>query len=264
MIRVFMMRGRHGGGNTDAEGGHGHGHAGGCGYGQTHGHDAPLVWVIPALIAGGAGIGFLNGIGVGYLGVSPIVMTLGMNAILQGGLLAYTHGLSGGFAPPGLISLVNGTTLGFPKIILIWIAMAVVLTFLLAFTTLGRRMYAVGKNPNVAAFSGIDVALVRVAAYTLAGALASVAGVLLVGWVTVSSLGIGDPYLFQTVAAVAIGGASILGGTGSYFGAAAGAFTLTVLSALLPVFNLDAWAQDVLFGVVVLVAIAVIPRGNQA
>jgi ribose transport system permease protein len=231
---------------------------------QAHGHDGALAWVVPALVAGGAAVGCLNGIGVGYLGVSPIVMTLGMNAILQGGLLAYTRGLSGGFAPPGLVSLVNGTVVGFPTVLLIWIAMAAVLTFVLAFTTLGRRIYAVGKNPNVARFSGIDVALVQVGAYTLAGALASIAGVLLVGWVSVSSLGMGDPYLFQTVAAVAIGGASILGGTGSYFGTAAGAFTLTVLSALLPVFNLDAWAQDVLFGVVVLIAIAVIPRGNQA
>ncbi len=152
--------------------------------------------------------------------------------------------------------------LGVPGAMVIWIAVVIVLTVMLSFTSLGRRLYAVGTSPVVSLYSGIRVARTTVVVYAIAAMLAGLAGIVLVGWVGQPSLGMGDPYLFSTVAAVAIGGTSILGGSGHYLGTVGGALALTVLTALLPVFNLDAWAQSVLFGVVVLVAVIVLPRAD--
>ena len=88
------------------------------------------------------------------------------------------------------------------------------MTVLLTLTTFGRRVYAVGVNPRAAFLSGIGVRGVTVALYTLSGVFAALAGIALVGYGGQPSLGLGDPYLFESIAAVVVGGVSILGGRG--------------------------------------------------
>src|SRR5690606_37035704 len=92
--------------------------------------------------------------------------------------------------------------------------------------------------------------------YVVSGMGAALAGMLLAGYAKQSYLGMGDPYLFTSIAAVAIGGASILGGSGSYLGTIAGALVLTVLTGLLPVFRFDSGALKVIYGAVILAAVA--------
>jgi ribose transport system permease protein len=222
----------------------------------ANGKDGPLVWAIPLVLAMGAGVGLINGLGISLLGVSPIIMTLGMNVILSGALLLYTNGSPTAGAPPAIVSLATGRVGPIPADTILWVALAAIATLVLTWTSFGRHLYALGTNRTVAQFSGIAVTRATVVTYVVCGMTAALAGTVLTGYVGQAYLGMGDPYLFSSVAAVAIGGASILGGSGHYLGTVAGALILTVLAGLLPILNLDPAALQIIYGVVILVTVA--------
>jgi ribose transport system permease protein len=140
--------------------------------------------------------------------------------------------------------------------VLIWLVLAIAATLMLSRTAFGRYLYAQGTSATVAEFSGVPTLRVTVLAYTLSGLTAAAAGMLLTGYTAQAYLGMGDPYLFTSIAAVAIGGASILGGSGSYIGTIAGALVLTILTGLLPALNLSNGALLVVYGVVILVTVS--------
>lgn len=208
-------------------------------------------------------VGAINGIGVSYLRINPVIMTLGMSSILEGGFIGLLNGSAGGNAPPIIQSMATGELSFIPTLLAIWASLTLLVTIVLSYTPYGRRLYAIGNNATAARFSGVNVNTTRVFAYVLSSLCAGLGGILLSGYIGQSYLGMGDPYLFQSVAAVAIGGASLLGGNGHYLGTVAGAFMLTILAALLPIFQLPDAAQQILYGVVVLVAVA-LSRGRVA
>ncbi|MBN9010105.1 MAG: ABC transporter permease [Rhizobiales bacterium] len=220
------------------------------------GQDGPLLWVIPLLLVAGAFIGAINGIGIAVFGVPPIIMTLAVNVILQGGILVYTGGTPPATAPQLVQFLAVGRIGPIPVVAVIWLILAVAASFLLSKTAFGRQLYAVGTSAAVAEFSGVPIVRTSVLAYTLSGFTAALAGMLLTGYSAQAYLGMGDPYLFTSIAAVAIGGASILGGIGHYIGTIAGAFVLTILTGLLPALNLSNGALLIVYGVVILVTVS--------
>jgi len=221
------------------------------------GQDAPLLWVLPAVLAGGALIGLVNGAGVALFGVPPIIMTLAVNVILQGLILVYTGGSPTPSAPALIKFLAVGRLGPVPVIALIWLALTLAATVLLSKTAFGRHLYAVGTSADVAEFSGVPVRRTRILTYVLSGITAAAAGVLLSGYSGQAYLGMGDAYLFTSVAAVAIGGASILGGSGHYLGTVAGALVLTILTGLLPVLNLSNGALLIVYGAVILITVSI-------
>ncbi len=231
----------------------------------ANGSNAPLAWAIPLVLALGALVGLANGLGIAVLGVNPIIMTLGMNVILAGGLLVYTNGSPTAAAPTHVEYLATGRLGPVPVNTLVWLALTALATVALTWTTFGRHLYALGTNRTVALFSGIAVGRMTVATYVICGVTSAFAGILLTGYTGQAYLGMGDPFLFSSVAAVAIGGASILGGSGHYLGTVAGALILTVLAGLLPILNLNTAALQIIYGVVILVtvALATLP-GRQA
>jgi ribose transport system permease protein len=220
------------------------------------GKDGPLVWAIPLVLGMGALVGLTNGVGIAFLGVSPIIMTLGMNVILSGALLLYTNGSPTASAPPAIQTLATGRIGPIPADTILWLALAALATLVLTWTAFGRHLYALGTNRTVAQFSGIATSRVTVITYVVSGTSAALAGIVLTGYVGQAYLGMGDAYLFSSVAAVAIGGASILGGSGHYLGTVAGALILTVLAGVLPILNLDPAALQIIYGVVILVTVA--------
>jgi ribose transport system permease protein len=220
------------------------------------GQDAALAWVIPLLLASGALIGMINGLVITIFGIPPIIMTLAVNVILQGSILVYTGGAPPGMAPDLIQFLAVGRIYSVPVVLIIWAVLALVAAGLLSKTAFGRQLYALGTSPGVAAFSGVPTMRTTVAAYTISGFTASLAGILLTGYTGQAYLGMGDPYLFTSIAAVAIGGASILGGTGHYAGTIAGAFVLTILTGLLPALNLSNGALLMVYGLVILVTVS--------
>ena len=220
------------------------------------GQNGPLLYAIPALLAAGALVGAINGVGIAVFGVPPIIMTLAVNVILQGGILVYTGGTPPATAPQLIQFLAVGRIGPIPVVAVIWSVLAIIASFLLSKTAFGRQLYAVGTSAPVAEFSGVPIVRTAVLAYTLSGFTAALAGMLLTGYTAQAYLGMGDPYLFTSIAAVAIGGASILGGSGHYVGTIAGAFVLTILTGLLPALNLSNGALLIVYGVVILVTVS--------
>lgn len=220
------------------------------------GQDLPLIWVAPLILAGGALIGLVNGVGVAVFGVPPIIMTLAANVILQGLILVFTGGSPTPSAPELIKFLAVGRLGPVPVIVLIWGALALVASLLLSKAAFGRHLYALGSSATVAEFSGVPTARTIILTYVGSGLTAALAGMLLTGYSGQAYLGMGDPYLFTSIAAVAIGGASILGGSGHYLGTIAGALVLTILTGLLPALNLSSGALLVVYGAVILVTVS--------
>jgi ribose transport system permease protein len=227
------------------------------------GDSSRLPWVLPVVIVIGGLVGAVNGIGVTVLRIPPIIMTLGVLAMVQGALLVYTKGTGGQLAPKALDLLASTRVGPISGVAGVWILAIVVGIVILTWTVFGRRLYAVGTSTTAARFSGISERTVVTSTYVTSGITAAVAGVLLASYVQQSYLGMGEPYLFASVAAVAIGGASILGGTGNYVGTVAGALTLTVLTGVLPILGLKPAFLDIVYGAVILVAITAASLANR-
>ena len=215
------------------------------------------MWVMPLVLTGGAMVGFVNGAGVAWFGVPPIIMTLATNVILQGLILVLTGGSPAPSVPGVIKFLAVGRVGGIPVIALIWIVLTLIATLLLSKAAFGRHLYALGTSATVAEFSGVPTARTTVLTYVISGLTAALAGMLLTGYSGQAYLGMGDAYLFTSVAAVAIGGASILGGSGHYLGTVAGALVLTILTGLLPALNLSNGALLIVYGAVILITVSI-------
>jgi ribose transport system permease protein len=222
-----------------------------------NGQDLPLLWVVPLVLLAGGAIGLMNGIGVALLGVPAIVMTLATNVILQGLILVHTGGSPSPSAPAVIKFLAVGRIGPVPVIGLVWVILAIIATVVLSRTAFGRHLYALGTSATVAEFSGVPTKRTAILTYVTSGLTAALAGILLPGYSGQAYLGMGDPYLFTSIAAVAIGGASILGGSGNYLGTVAGALVLTILTGLLPALNLSSGALLVVYGMVILLTVTI-------
>jgi ribose transport system permease protein len=220
------------------------------------GNDSVLVWAVPLVLLMSAVAGLINGIGVTKLGVSPIVMTLGLSGVIQGAVLLYTQGQGSPAAPRAIVALARNGIGPLTYVTIIWLGLAAVATVVLARAAYGRRLYATGANPVVARLSGIRTPLVVVSTYVISALTASLAGMLLLAYTATPFLSMGNPYLFTSIAAVAVGGTSILGGQGSYLGTVAGALVITLLGAVLPILGFTQAALPIIYGVVILVAVA--------
>jgi ribose transport system permease protein len=233
----------------------------------AQGSNARAWWAIPLVLAIGLVFGAVNGAGIAYLSVPPVVMTLGMNGILQGGIL----GITGGFTcqscssppPPALGAIVGGKVLGVSGELLVWLVVAVLITVALSWTAFGRRIYATGNNARASLLSGVNTRLLTVTLYSLSGLLASLAGLLLMAYGGKATLGMGDPYLFQSIAAVVIGGVYILGGRGHYLGALVGGITLTAVVSVLLAKNMPDYGRSIVYGCTVLVILLFYGRAER-
>ena len=219
--------------------------------------NANLVWGIPLILVVTFGLGAINGFCISCLRVPAIVMTLGMNIILQGALVALTQGSPGQSAPPLLLTLGQKNLLGIPYLVIIWIIMTVVVMLALFKMKYGRKLFAIGNNATVAKYSGIRVDNTIILSYAISGMTAGIAGALLAGKVGSCYLAMGDTYQFQSIAAVAIGGTSMLGGKGNYLGTVAGSLTITILLGILVALNLPFGVQTIAYGLIVLISVIV-------
>jgi ribose transport system permease protein len=188
---------------------------------------------IAILIAYGIALaaGLVNGIMVSRIGITPIVATLGMNALLYGGVLEISHGTPRD-TTAALYSFANKSVLGLPTTVWIAIAVTAVVGFVVKRTVVGRRFEAVGANAVAARASGLGIMPYKLGAYIAASLLYCSAGVLLAGVVKTPSAFQGDSYLLTSVAAVVLGGTSLLGGVGSVVASAMGALFLSQLEQL--------------------------------
>jgi len=221
-------------------------------------------FAIPVGVACGVALGLVNGVGVAYLRIPSMVVTLAINAVAQGLMVVHT----GGFSPqdassPAMRALATGETLlGIPNAILVWGAIGVAATFLLTRTTFGRTVYAIGNRERAAYLSGARTRVVVMSAFGLAGGLSAFGGVLLAGYASKAAQAMGDPYLLPAIAAVVLGGTSILGGRGRYLGTVAGVILITLLQSILSVMQMPEFGRHVTYGVVIVAMLLVYGRDS--
>lgn len=226
---------------------------------------SPNPWAIMGVvIAIGAGIGLVNGLGVTRLNIPPIIMTLAVGGILEGIFLNVSQGSISPTAPKLMVGMATDKFADVPLLAIIWTVLALVTWVILAHTTYGRRLYSVGTNAIASRLAGIAVGRVRLITYVLSGGMAAVAGMLLAGYIGTAYLDMGSSYQFASIAAVAIGGASILGGNGTYWGTIAGALLLTVIAALLPILHLSQAWTEIASGLIILIAVIVVRTQNPS
>ena len=223
--------------------------------GITSANPAAIAWAIPFVLAIGALIGAANGIGVVVLGLPAIVMTLAMNGIIQAVALVYSNGTPTGVAPVSLQWFMTGKLVGLAPSAWALIIFAIFATLLLSRTTFGRRLYAVGNSQEAARLSGVGTGRVLIGVYALSGLCSAIVGVMLAGFATMASLGMGDPFLLPSIAVVVVGGTLISGGQGHYLGILGGALLLTAISTLFAGTTLPPATREIILGIIVLVAI---------
>jgi ribose transport system permease protein len=223
--------------------------------------------ILPAvLVAGGATflVGLVNGLGVTFLRIPPLVMTLGMTGVVQGALIVISRGIPSGNAAPSLMAFVNRPLLlGLPGILWLWALLGFAMWFLLRRTQLGYAIYAMGSNERAAELTGLPVRLIRTLLYGLSGLLAGITGVVVIGYTGNSFVSVGDQYVLPSVIAVVIGGISLAGGSGNYFGAMLGAIALTLLTSILTTLQMEFWSRQLIFGGVLLLLMLLYGRTKQ-
>jgi ribose transport system permease protein len=228
-----------------------------------NGADSGIPIAILACVATGALFGLFNGLGVTLMRIPPLVMTLGMLGVLQGLLVVIRQGIPSGRAAPGLSQFVTQPfLLGLPGIIWLWIAVGVLMAFLLNRTVFGHRIYAIGSNEHAAYMAGVPVKLVRIAIFMLSGMFAAIAGICLLGYSGSSFANVGEQYMLPSIIAVVFGGTSLAGGKGGYTGTMAGAVMLTILQSILTTINIDESGRQMVFGATLLVLMLFYGRGK--
>ncbi|HSS71704.1 MAG TPA: ABC transporter permease [Casimicrobiaceae bacterium] len=223
------------------------------------------VLAIPVGVGCGIALGLVSGIGVAFLRIPSMVVTLAMNAVAQGLMIVHT----GGFSPqdassPTMRFIATGeTVLGIPNAVLVWAVVGVAAVCLLTRTTFGRTVYAIGNRERAAYLSGARTRLVMMSAFGIAGGLSAFGGVLLAGYASKAAQAMGDPYLLPAIAAVVLGGTSILGGRGSYLGTVAGVILITLLQSILSVMQMPEFGRHVTYGVVIVAMLLIYGRGRR-
>ncbi len=230
-------------------------------YVMVNGNDGRVLPALAAAILVGAVIGLLNGVGVSFLKISPLVMTLGMSGVVTGLILVVQHGnVSGAVSPLMTRVIARPLVLGIPGAIIIWVIFGGLMWLLMERTAFGKNLFAIGTNRVTARLSGVNVTGMVLATYALAGALSGFGGFLVVGNTGVVFINIGNPFLFPSIAAVAVGGTLLSGGKGTYVGTMAGALVLTLITSLLTTMQMPDAVRRMVLGATLLVLISIYGR----
>jgi ribose/xylose/arabinose/galactoside ABC-type transport system permease subunit len=216
---------------------------------------SPLTLAVFALAAGAA-VGALNGAGITFLKIPPLLMTFGSTAVVKGvGLLLRSE--PGGMVDPLLPRFLN-TQFGpaSVSVILVFLLYLIMWGFL-SFHASGRKMYAVGDHRGNARKAGIHVQSVTFGAYVASGIFSALAGFLLAARIHSGDALIGGTYSVDAITAAVIGGISLLGGVGSVLGSLAGASILVLSNNLLNLFHINAYFQYVVKGLILFAALVI-------
>ena len=209
--------------------------------------------VIIAMLLGGSILGALNGVVIAFTRMQPFIVTLATWSV-WGGAALLVLSTPGGSVPLSLVTFGTNTYLGVATPV--WL-LGVLLVLWLYFkrTRTGVTLRAVGSSQEAAYLSGISVPMVLITAYALSGLFSTIAGLYLVTQTTSGSPVVGNDYILPSVAAVVIGGTTLLGGRGGLVGTVLGAFILTLIGSVVFVYGLSSAWQTILQGLLLIVAV---------
>ena len=220
----------------------------------------PPLGIVPASVitlACAALVGVWHGFCVTKLQIPPFIITLGTWLIVRGLAAFITRGYPILFpAESPFLILGQGEIYKIPVMFIVLLLVAVIASFLLDATTLGRHIYAIGGSIEAARVSGINVDRVRVFCYAVSGLMAGMAGILLASRLGQGTPTVGEGYELWAIAATVVGGTSLMGGEGSVAGTILGAATMGVMANGLVLVNFSPYLQNVVLGAVLIFAVA--------
>ena len=226
----------------------------------------PFIAVLAVVLAVAAVIGALTGYVAHRFNVHPLIVTLAVGSIVGGAVLVWTKGFITGSPQLWLKNLSSpaGTTFGlqFPPVVLIWAATAILVGVVLRRTVVGRRLYATGANPAAAEFALVNTRRIWMGCFAASAILSTCTGILLAGFAGGADTTLGQPYLFESLTAVIVGGTAF-GAIGDYSRTVIAALLLTVLTTVLIGNGLTAPEQQVVFGVLIFVFVAFYGRESR-
>jgi inositol transport system permease protein len=231
--------------------------------GFAHPGDWPLAMPVAMGVLAGMLCGAANGLLVTKGRVAPFIVTLGMMTAARGLALVLSGGRPVSNLSTGFTGIGSTSFLGIPIPVLVFALVAVLSGLFLKHLRPGRYIYAVGGNAEAARASGINVHGVKLLAYTVCGAMAGLAGVVLAARTTTGQPNAGVGYELDAIAAVVIGGTSLSGGVGGVGGTVLGAVLMGVISSGLDQLNVSAYYQQIIKGLIIVGAVWLDSRGRK-
>ena len=231
------------------------GFAGVCAALFAHPGEFPLI--VPILIAliAGAAFGLVNGVGVAYGGLPPFIITLGTMSIARGLALVFSNGVPVINLSETFTNMASGSLFGIPYLSFYFIGTALIFAFVLNKTVFGRHVYMIGGNSVAAKVSGINVKMHLLLVYVLSGLCSGLAGLLMASRTNQGSPTMGVSYEMDAVTAVVIGGVSMSGGSGKWYGVVIGALLIAVIENALTIFGVDPNWKQVVKGAIIIGAV---------
>ena len=227
------------------------------------GLDLPIVLAVAAGLGVGAICGAINGSLVAYFRLAPFIATLGMLAAARGLAYIYSGGRPISRPEPDYNWFGQGAVLGMPTPIVLLVIVAVGTQYFLNRRKTGRYVYSIGSNEEAVKLAGIDVKRVKLLIYTFSGLLAGLGGVIISGRIGSGNPTLGEGIELDAIAAAVIGGASLAGGIGTVWGAVVGAMIIGSMNTGLDLLNVSPFWQQVVKGVIIVVAIIIDERKSR-
>lgn len=219
------------------------------------GHGVPVGIAIVLSVALGGILGMLNGLFISYGKLTPFIVTLATMTIFRGATLVYSNGnpITAGLSDSFLFQFLGqGYIVGIPfPVILMFLTFII----LLHKTAFGKSVYALGGNEKAAYISGIKLNKVKIIIYTISGIMASISGLIITSRLSSAQPTAGASYEMDAIAAVVLGGTSLSGGKGRIIGTLIGALIIGVLNNGLNIIGVSAFWQQVVKGIVILMAV---------
>ena len=222
---------------------------------KTYGMNTWLALLIVILL--GALLGITNGVLFAYCGIPAFIATLGIQNICRGTAKLITNATPIARMPKDMAFIGRGYVGPIPVSVIIMIVIYIVIQFISQKTKLGRNFYAIGANSEAAFFAGINIKKYYCIAFMLAGIFAALGGIVLMSRLDSVAITNGNLYEFDAVIASIIGGISLTGGKGKIIGAMFGSIFLILLFNGMTMLNVDPFVQDILKGVVLVIAIGI-------
>lgn len=221
-----------------------------------------IVGIVAGMAVGTAG-GAINGFLIAKFKIAPFIATLGMMTAARGIALLYTETRPVSRLDPNYNFIGQGSLLGIPVPIIIFLAVAIATHVLLNYTRFGRHTYAIGGNEQAAKVSGINVAMVKFRIYTLSGFFAGIAGMILAARVGSGNPALGTGIELDAITATVIGGTSFAGGIGTAWGTVVGALIIGVINNGMDLMGVQPYMQLIVKGIIIVVAIIIDERKNR-
>lgn len=221
----------------------------------------PLGIFIAALFGGLFGL--INGLGIQFLKIPALAMTLAMASVIDGFYIWYTNGMPQAQVP-SLLGKVGRQWIGqLRPLILIGILVIIALELLMRKTNFGKNIFLIGSNKNAAALCGLKVHRYAVLAYVLSGIFASIGGMLFFGYVGAGQMRMGDDYTMMSIAAVVIGGVNVSGGRGTFIGVTLGSVVYLLITSVLVALGLAPGVRAFFQGIILILLLIINCRSSS-